>query len=48
MEKNLNQELENAMNELGYMMEDTPEEFLKEKPEGEFHYVLKDGVLYEE
>lgn len=48
MEKNHNQELENAMNELGYMMEDIPEEFVKEDPEEEFHYVLKDGVLYEE
>lgn len=48
MGKNLNQELETAMNELGYRMEDIPEEFLEETPEHEFHYILKDGVLYEE
>lgn len=48
MEINLNKELETAMSELGYTMEDIPEEFLQEKPQEEFHYVLKGGGLYEE
>ena len=50
MEKSisLNQELETAMSELGYIMEDIPEEFLDETPEEEIYYVLKEGVLYEQ
>ncbi|MCI9565623.1 MAG: hypothetical protein HFG30_06405 [Eubacterium sp.] len=48
MGRNLNQELKNAMDELGYIMEDMPEEFLQEKSVEEIHYVLKDGGLYAE
>ena len=48
MEKNLSNELERAIEKLGYTMEDIPEEFLKETPDEEVHYVLKDGVLHEE
>lgn len=48
MERNLNKELEAAMYELGYAREDIPKEFLQEKPQEEFHYVLKGGGLYEE
>lgn len=48
MERNLNKELQAAMDELGYAREDIPEEFLQENPQEEFHYVLKDGGLYEE
>ena len=43
-----NKELDNAMNKIGYAMDDIPEEYTKENPEEEIHYILKDGELYEE
>ena len=48
MEKSQNNELEKAMDKLGYVKEDIPEGFLNETPDEEIHYVLKDGELHEE
>ncbi len=48
MEKNLNKELEKAMDNLGIEMVDIPEEFLEETPDEEVHYILEGGELHEE